>query len=588
IYDEFDGVDKPEQIKYFIKHAIEEYGVTYVLLAGGLKSIFYAKARDDPNQGSRDWYVPVRYNNLYDNPQYPLNSEEPLHDPGCISDLYYADVYRYNETSEQNEFESWNPNGDDYFAAWRHPIAENDTDLDYRPDVSLGRLAFRNRLEVKNVVDKIIKYETTELNSEWFEKMTVIGGDGFLDQERLEIAWDTNELPTGKYIIYAQSTNEDNISGPIDEVDVLVDKTKDSAVTFNHDDHLLMDDFPNYPARPIATVTSPSCGDILGSTNVSSKPGDGDAYLNERLGWADVDYIDEIMYIRGKSYDPRPYGVTTDMHVWVENEDGMIVFDQYVNDLEMYYEGEWVTGERLLNGGGGALYYMPENFTRDILWPSNGRLTGPHDVIHALSEGAGFVFFSGHGSPNVWANHYPGVPGNRQHGDVEGLSVTGISIWPGMRSRPLAPMNKIKNYDKLPVAVVGGCHNGMFNVSMIPCLLDIQNKHNMHSYGTPIPSCFCWNLVKLRGRGAIASIGNTGYGYGVPGKDCTSLGLDGGICIEFFKQYGTNGHEVLGDAYIQTQNAYVDQFDMEFMDHAKSLTQWVLFGDPSLMLGGYE
>ena len=39
IYPTFPGLDRPEKIKYFIKYAIESWGITYVLLVGGLKSI---------------------------------------------------------------------------------------------------------------------------------------------------------------------------------------------------------------------------------------------------------------------------------------------------------------------------------------------------------------------------------------------------------------------------------------------------------------------------------------------------------------------------------------------------------------------
>ena len=35
---EYDGFDQPEQVKYFIKDAYDTWGITYVLLAGGLKS----------------------------------------------------------------------------------------------------------------------------------------------------------------------------------------------------------------------------------------------------------------------------------------------------------------------------------------------------------------------------------------------------------------------------------------------------------------------------------------------------------------------------------------------------------------------
>ena len=60
----------------------------------------------------------------------------------------------------------------------------------------------------------------------------------------------------------------------------------------------------------------------------------------------------------------------------------------------------------------------------------------------------------------------------------------------------------------------------------------------------------------------------------------------------FFKQYGeeydeNEGVVYLGDIFAQTQQTYHQNFDMFFLDHAKSLTQWVLLGDPSLRIGGY-
>jgi len=84
IYNEYSGFDKPEQIKYFIKDAIETYNIQYVLLVGGLKSYIYAKDRDDCNQGSSAWHVPVRYTNI---------KKSGLNDPGALCDLYYADIY---------------------------------------------------------------------------------------------------------------------------------------------------------------------------------------------------------------------------------------------------------------------------------------------------------------------------------------------------------------------------------------------------------------------------------------------------------------------------------------------------------------
>ena len=574
IYGEYPGVDKPEQIKYFIKDAIEEWDIKYVLLVGGLKSLFWGRARDDVNQGSKGWYVPVRYNNLFDDPEHPL-ANDTIFDPGVISDLYYADIYEMG-----GNFSSWDPNGDGVFAAWGRPGVKNDTDIDMFPDVCLGRLACRNIREVQIMVNKIIKYEKKPADPLWFNKMIVVSGDGFLDQEDLDFQWDVTGLPDGKFTIYAQSNNPDEIFGLIDIVNVTLDRTVSSQISFNHDDHLKMQ---GYPSPPVAEITSPSEGNVLGNTDFFYEPSDGEAYCNGFTGWANVSYENGIMHIRGKSYDPRPYGIVTDIHVWIKNIDEQIVFSEWRNDTEMYYEGEWVTGDRMLRGKGGALYYMPNHFDREILWTSNGRFTSQDNVIEALSQGSGFVFFSGHGSPRVWGDHYPGVPGNRQNGSITGLLTNDIFGGP-----PFLPMKQIKNIDKPFILVVGGCHNSQFNVSLIPSLLDYRLGLSMWTYGMPASECWSWWITRLPRRGAIASIGNTGLGYGTLGGDCTIGGLDGGISLEFFRQYGEEGHDILGEAYCQTQTYYASTFDMEEDDHVKSLHQWVLLGDPSLKIGGYS
>jgi hypothetical protein len=588
IYNEFAGVDKPEQIKYFIRYAIETWGIEYVLLVGGLKNMVCAKPRDDTNQGSKGWHVPVRYTNLHDNPKFPLAAENTLFDPGVISDLYYADIYEAG-----GNFSSWDPNGDGVFAAWGKPGVENDTGLDLYPDVALGRLACVSVSEVRTVVKKIITYETTTYGSEWFKKMTVISGDGFLDQKDLNIQWDTTGLPTGAYTIYAQSSNPSAEYGPIETINVTVDKTKETNLTFNQNDNLRIN---HYPGLPIAEIVSVSEGNVLGNTDFTYTPAENEAYCNEFYFWANMSYLSGVLTIRGKSYDPEPYGNLSSIHVWIKNDTDAIVFEDWRNNLEMYYEGEYTTGEQPLLGRGGALYYMPTEFERNILWASNGGFTGQDDVINAWNEGAGFMFISGHGSPNVWADHYPGVPGNRQYGSITGLEVTTLRPYKPFFSIPVYPMDTIRNEEKLPIAVVGGCHNSQFNVSMIYGLLDgmiylFPNfpKLHMWSYGTLIPEAFSWRLVRNPHGGAIATMGNTGLGYGMPGIDLTTGGGDSWITIEFFKQYGTEGLDVLGQAYQQTLTSYVNTFDMTDLaaGHPKSVQQWVLLGDPSLKIGGY-
>ena len=147
IYSEYTGASEPEQIKYFIKDAIETQGIEYVLLIGGRNGgVFEEK-----------WMLPVQYSHLDDG-----------YESSYISDLYYADVY--NETGD---FTNWDTNGDGVIAGWKG--FKRDI-LGLYPDVYLGRLPCKNAKEVQVMVDKIIGYETSEKDS-WFYDMVVVGGD---------------------------------------------------------------------------------------------------------------------------------------------------------------------------------------------------------------------------------------------------------------------------------------------------------------------------------------------------------------------------------------------------------------------------
>jgi len=163
ILDEYEGFDAPEEIKLFIKDANETLGAGYFLLGAGLKSHINADDKDDRNQGTTDWLVPVRYTNI---------PEDDGH--GVISDLYYADLY-----DDEGNFSSWDSNEDGIYAAWGVPFVQND-DLDLHPDVFVSRIPCRNKFQVRRITNKIINYESTGPDDKpWFKTMIGIGGKTF-------------------------------------------------------------------------------------------------------------------------------------------------------------------------------------------------------------------------------------------------------------------------------------------------------------------------------------------------------------------------------------------------------------------------
>jgi len=154
-YFEVHGRDSQEKIKYFIKDAIENWHISYVLFVGSIKQI------------------PVRY--CYNNDNYSNNPELKF-----ISELYYADIY-----DDVGDFCSWDSDGDEIYGEWDGEIAE-DRPINLTPDVCLGRLACVDESEVEIVVNKIINYEKQLADPSWFKRMVVVGGDTYEEFEGYE------------------------------------------------------------------------------------------------------------------------------------------------------------------------------------------------------------------------------------------------------------------------------------------------------------------------------------------------------------------------------------------------------------------
>ncbi len=380
------GRDNPEKIKYYIKYAIETWGIKYVLLVGDFIQ------------------MPIRYCSNSDMfPGYP--------EPSFISELYYADIYEKN-----GNFSSWDTNGNGIYGEWSGSEAQ-DKEIDLYPDVYVGRLACRNNFEVQVMVNKIITYENTAHDKEWFNRMVVVAGD---------------------------------------------------------------------------------------------------------------------------TYPPGYYNFST-----------------------ASFEGEESTQT--------ALDYMP-GFEAIKLWTSLGTLTEPGDVIKAIDNGCGFLFFEGHGNPMNWATHPP----NDEHNWTNGLSI--------------GDMGKLKNTEMYPICVVGGCHNSEFDVALINLLKDPKARF----YGTFAPECWSWKLTRIKGGGSIATIGNTALGMSKEDKE-SMQGAGDVMDVQLFYEYGVNGTRILGDAWGHAITNYLHEYPINWSTpsakdsaiDAKTVQEWVLFGDPSLRIGGY-
>jgi len=397
-----DGRDEPEKIKYFIKSAIEEWGTKYILLVGGKKGQLPL------------WHFPVRYISM-DNGW----------EPHFISDLYYADIY-----DENDDFSSWDSDGDGNYGEWHCGEEPGDINIDLSPDVAVGRLPCRNKLEVKIVVGKIIDYETSAYDGPWFNDMVVVAGDTYLE---------------------------------------------------------------------------------------------------------------------------------------------------YQNPKWKGYEGEYYADRALENMTG---------FNPIKLYTSDETLTGQSDVINAVNQGCGFLYFVGHGNPRTWGNH---PPNNKTF--VDGLTVQN--------------MHKLKNKYMYPVCVVSGCHNNQFDVAILNILTGVlEDGLHFFSLGGKFwrsewaPECWGWRMTRKIGGGSIATIGCTALGHTKEDKSAFVGGINE-LEVQFFKQYGQNNVEMLGDTWAAAISWYVDTYPVDWNASgtidlkdswvdAQVVQSWSLFGDPSLKIGGYS
>ena len=244
------------------------------------------------------------------------------------------------------------------------------------------------------------------------------------------------------------------------------------------------------------------------------------------------------------------------------NKIAVVAGDTYPNKTD-YIDGEVYTQE--------ALNLMPD-FEHIKLWTSDGSLKNWFEIVNTINKGCGFVFFSGHGGPNTWGTHPPND------------SATWINF-------KIKNMLFLINGDKLPVVLTAsGCFISMFNVSLghTEWVYFRGIKYN-------IPRCWSWTLVRKPFGGSIAVIGSTAFSY-----ESSDINSGVGGCeqldIKFFEQYGQKKITILGECWKGAIDSFLQNFTINWSDKsktgdaliAKNCEQWLLIGDPSLKIGGYN
>ena len=225
----------------------------------------------------------------------------------------------------------------------------------------------------------------------------------------------------------------------------------------------------------------------------------------------------------------------------------------YTDDVFMFYEGEQLNQE---------VVNILSDFEATTLFASEGTLS-TFSVLKEISKGCGFLYLSGHGSPGLWVTHPPD-------------SAEKVGNFPNY----LIPL--LRNKDKLPVCIVGGCQNSKFDVHPLNLVTD------PFLFGTWYRECWSWKLTSIPRGGSIATIGCTGLSW--QGIEFGGGGTDW-LNLQFFRNYA-NGTTTLGSIWRNAINSYLETFPIDWNTpsgdtssiDAKTVQEWTLFGDPTLQI----
>jgi hypothetical protein len=148
VYNNFTGADQAEKVKKCIEYYQKTRGIGYVMLVGDI----------DKFPGRWAWWG------------------WPSQEGWGMSDLYYADLYKKGTST----FDAWDSNSNALYGEveFSPDGTINNDNIDYLPDVAVGRIPASTEAEVTAYVNKVINYElNTHPSDAWFKKAALYTGD---------------------------------------------------------------------------------------------------------------------------------------------------------------------------------------------------------------------------------------------------------------------------------------------------------------------------------------------------------------------------------------------------------------------------
>ncbi len=208
------------------------------------------------------------------------------------------------------------------------------------------------------------------------------------------------------------------------------------------------------------------------------------------------------------------------------------------------------------------------DFAQTFLWTSKHNLHW-WTFNREINKGAGFVSYAGHGFEHGWGTFRPNA----------------VTNTPVMYYIPF--LKGLHNRDKLPIIFWDACLTAKldFNVTSLqnyyPKVASLLVKLFKLSDDPSVNyECFAWDFLAMQNGGAIGAIGATRSAYTWVDADGVYGGA-GYLDVHFFSSY----HEgvTAGQMLTGAQNEYIQGVGKDYF----TIEEFMLLGDPSLMVGGY-
>jgi hypothetical protein len=208
------------------------------------------------------------------------------------------------------------------------------------------------------------------------------------------------------------------------------------------------------------------------------------------------------------------------------------------------------------------------DFDHVKLWASRRNLNA-FTFNRAMSKGAGFVSYAGHGFEHGWGTYPPNA--------IRKKMIIYFTPY----------LNGIRNYNKLPIVFFDACLTAKFDFNITdldeyyPLLTRFLVLFTKLEYNpSDFYPCFAWCFLNKENGGAIATIGATRTAYTWVDKDGVYAGA-GYLDVHFFKAYEEG--VTVGEMLTFAQNDYINNVWRDYF----TIEEFLLIGDPSLMVGGY-